>query len=162
MTLADFYNITQRNRASLQDGGVTVMTEVVGKRAIEIVNIQKVQLRKGKAADGGYLPRYRDDPFFKTMAQAIAYESWKAQWSHPEKPREVMDFFINGYYYSSLQLSIRGHEFVIDSNASFAASVEGKANGIGLNMESKMLFMKNYGREDVILILSDITGIPRR
>ena len=113
---------------------------VVSMMRNDIVLLNQGQMLDGERKDGRYLPRYVDDPYFKSQASALRYQAWKKNISPSKtKPEGVMDFFINGAYHSTLKMSIIGkdyYELLTDSRIS--QSVDSKTSGshLGLNPKS--------------------------
>jgi hypothetical protein len=114
--------------------------EAIVKNTEEIEAMNRGQLLKGINTDGELLPRYIDDPYFKTPEQALRYQAWKSNISpDSSKPKEVMDFYINGQFHNTIELTANGNEFKIDSDSDISNSVEGKTGGkaIGLSPENE-------------------------
>jgi len=120
-----------------------LMNHVLIKRNVNeyIVFLNKQQLLLGKDAIGDDLMRYVDDPFFKSMNQAIAYQNWKSKIS-PNKSKnvQVMDFYINGYFHNSIDIDIFNDSLNIFSNTDIEVSFENKTHnqGFGLNDYSRI------------------------
>jgi hypothetical protein len=140
----------------------TLLGETVNELKIEIEDTQREQMRKGQNSDGGYLPRYVDDPYFKSIQAAKNYENWKAQWSHPEKPRGVMDFFIDGTFHNTVRVVVKRSVFDFKSSSSIESSIRAKTGDkvLALNRESKDEFMKEHGWGVFVKKVSRQTGHP--
>jgi hypothetical protein len=70
----------------------------------EIDNLIREQLLLGTDGNGDSLPRYVDDPFFKSLEHAKAYQKWKEKVSpNPAKDKEVMDLYINGTFHNTIK-----------------------------------------------------------
>lgn len=117
-----------------------LISNYVEKNKDFIIQLNREQLADGFDSDGGVLMRYVDDPYFKTREKAIAYQNWKEKISKSTtKPKEVMDFFITGYFHNEIFIKIQDDSFIIDSNADFTQSIERKTKGktFGLTEENK-------------------------
>lgn len=109
------------------------------KLQAQIIDLNQKQLLMGKGMDGEDLPRYIDDPFFKTPKAAMAYQAWKSKISpNPEKNPEVMDFFINGQFHNTISIRNNNDNFEMISNSSIKNDVQNKTNNevLGLTEES--------------------------
>lgn len=119
---------------------VNEVEEVARTKERELADANRFQLSEGKDNTGRYLPRYVDDPYFKSPAQAKAYEDWKAKVSpNREKPRDVMDFYINGFFYDSINVKIGKGTINFFTDAPFGVDVERKTNFkvLGFNPETR-------------------------
>lgn len=110
-----------------------------GKQLQEtIVSINQKQMEAGMGADGRLLPKYTDDPFFKTYEAAIRYGRWKSHIS-PNKSKDinVMDFYITGKFHSTLMVENSDTYFVLASDSQISADVQAKTSNhaLGLNKE---------------------------
>lgn len=93
----------------------------------EIVELNKQQLLDGRGADNSSLPRYEDDPFFKTQKAAKAYEAWKLKISPSKnKPAGVMDFYINGKFHDTIKMKNNSDNFLLTSDSEIASDVQSK------------------------------------
>lgn len=107
-----------------------------------LIELNKKQLSEGKGADFNDLPRYEDDPFFKTQKAAKAYEAWKAKISpNKNKPAGVMDFYIDGSFYETLQFRNEIGGFSITSNSPISKDVQTKTDSKALGISSEILTM---------------------
>jgi len=102
----------------------------------EIIELNRKQLLDGRGSDNNELPKYVDDPFFKTQKAAKAYQAWKSKVSpNPNKNAEVMDFYINGQFHSTITMKNNDDSFEMVSNSSIASDVQSKTGNeaLGLN-----------------------------
>lgn len=114
-----------------------------------LADLQKFQLSDGLNNKGGYLPRYIDDPYFTSMEAALRYQEWKNSISpNPDKPAEVMDFFINGFTYSKTKVKVRGMEMIFSNTSPWAAEIDRKTNysWLGFNEETALEAFEYYIR----------------
>lgn len=133
---------------------------ILAKRENVLAEMNVNQLASGKGADGQYLPRYRDDPYFKTPEAAIAYEDWKALISPDKsKPKGVMDFFITGYTYYSVFAKVDGRKIKHGASVPFENSIDTKAPfAFGLNQDSLNSLWANIVRRELIITIKRKTG----
>lgn len=117
-----------------------IFITVISKNGIStfIADLNRGQLIEGEGADGNNLLRYVDDPFFKSKAQALAYQKWKERISPSgSKPKDVADFYINGYFHNSIYTKIDADYFSLKSDVDFANDIMRKEkDALGLNNES--------------------------
>lgn len=101
--------------ARLEAVDIEVMVEDILQDLLEyLADLNRWQLSRGLNKDGDYLPRYIDDPYFDNPRQAYGYQKWKESISpNKQKPKEVMDFFINGYSYDHIQVKAQGKKLDI-------------------------------------------------
>lgn len=106
-----------------------------------LADLNRWQLSKGLNSEGEYLPRYLDDPYFETKAQAYGYQKWKESISpNKQKPKEVMDFFINGYSYDHIQVKAQAKKLNIFADPlPWADEIDQKTGNkaLGLSPESR-------------------------
>lgn len=110
----------------------------------EIIRLNKEQLLEGKGADFNDLPKYIDDPFFKTIKAAKAYQKFKEKISpnpHGVKPIGVMDFYITGEFHNSIKVINSLTEFKLVSDSDIAQDVQFKTGGQALGLSSESLDM---------------------
>lgn len=103
------------------------------------VKLNLNQLLSGEGGDNQSLPRYVDDPYFKTKEAALRYQAWKAKISpNSKKPQDVMDFYINGRFHGTIFSDVRDSKLIFDSTSEIKNSVLSKTDGaaLGLNTES--------------------------
>jgi hypothetical protein len=119
--------------------------QYLGKKALKdrelkksIADLNREQLLSGRGADGEYLPRYVDDPYFKSVESATRYEQWKATISIGEKPTGVMDFYIDGTFHRTIKFVKDDEGFTTKSDSSIISSVQSKTNNqaLGINETS--------------------------
>ena len=139
---------------------VALVSDIARDNSIMIADANRLRLTEGKNAEGGYLPKYIDDPYFKTIAQAKGYEAYKAKISpNKNKPREIMDFYINGYTHSNIVATVSGAEIQTTVKTGWAQHLE-EVEALGINPESarelwNFAFMPLLCEE-----ISNRTGIP--
>jgi len=116
-----------------------IFITVVSKEGVKdfVVDLNLGQLIEGRGSDNRSLPRYVDDPYFKTVQQAKAYEAWKSSISPSKtKPKGVMDFYINGRFHSTIKADAKGDSLDIYSNSNIYDSVNNKTKGKALGLDS--------------------------
>lgn len=89
------------------------------------------QLFRGRAASGEYIsPKYSEDSYFKSRAAAERYASFKQQTTpHPDRPRDVPNLYINGFFHSGITAKVYNGKIYYDNRVSNAASVESHYGG---------------------------------
>lgn len=118
-----------------------ILHDIIEKDTLKegIVELNKKQLLTGKGSDNKDLPKYIDDPFFKTPKAALAYQAWKSKVSpNTEKNPEVMDFYITGQFHNTIRVKNNEDSFEMVSDSDIKDNVESKTNdaALGLNDES--------------------------
>lgn len=139
--------------------------EVSMQHETDFENLNKRQLSAGKNRQGGYLPKYSDDPYFTTIEAAMKYERWKAHVSpNPEKPTGVMDFFISGKFHRNIVAEVNGMNLTMSNNTEFASSIDAKTNNtaLGLNSESVAIAWELFIKPYLLRSISEKTGIGYR
>lgn len=105
-----------------------IISEVVRENENDILTNVKDSLWDGKSGSGEDLMPFVQDPFFKTQDQAIAYMNWKnANFPNPNRNPNSPNLFINGYFYSTLEVDISGDQFMVVS----------KDNALGIDVIRK-------------------------
>ncbi len=105
----------------------------------QLADMQRFQMSEGKGRDGGYMLRYRDDPYFQSLAGALAYERWKMKISpNNEKPAEYADFIIRGDFYSTINVQVTNNfiDFYSDSHIASDINAKTRNTAFGLNEAS--------------------------
>lgn len=105
----------------------------------ELESLNKKQLLSGLGSDGQLLPRYVDDPYFKSIPAALRYQAWKARISpNKSKPVGVMDLFITGQFHSTIKAENKAVEIVMKSESDIASDVQRKTSNkaLGISKES--------------------------
>ena len=128
------------NVLSLDEEKIQIFVFSKGEVQVFSADLNRRQLLAGENSADGSLPLYVDDPFFKTLAAAERYASWKSNISpNTEKPKGVMDFYINGAFHKTIQGVMKNNELIIKSDSDIANSIMGKTRGLalGLNLESR-------------------------
>lgn len=82
----------------------------------DILTNVKDSLWNGKSGSGEDLMPFVQDPFFKTTDQAIGYMNWKnAIAPNPNRNPASPNLYINGYFYSTLEVDVSGGEMTVTS-----------------------------------------------
>src|ERR1044072_4341163 len=99
MTIRQLYNKVE----ALDTDAIAL--ESIDETTDEIRNYKITQLLDGKNSTGGDMTTYMSDPFFRTPEAAAKYSRWKDEIS-PKSNRKsgVKNYFINGYFYDSIQV----------------------------------------------------------
>ena len=121
----------------------TVAIVVNNKTTLE--DIQRDQMLSGKDKNGEWLrPFYSENPYFKKPGAAYRYAKWKSHISpNKQKPFDVPDLFIVGFYHKSVEINISGDKFKFRGTAPFAFNVENvHKTALGLNLDSRTIFIK--------------------
>ena len=136
--------------------GKKVFVEKTLKKSIADLN--REQLLKGQGADGESLPRYVDDPWFKSTESALRYQKWKSYISPGDKPIDVMDFFIDGTFHKTIKFKKDEEGFFTISNSEIVGSVQSKTNNnaLGINDESLEQIMPEIIKYAQELLLQDL------
>lgn len=116
-----------------------ILKEILDDQVLEakIIELNKNQMLAGIGSDGQALPRYVDDPFFKSIEAAERYAAWKEKISpNKSKDVEVMDFYITGQFHSTIEMKNEDTYFIMSSDSQIKDSVKSKAEALGLNQES--------------------------
>jgi len=96
-----------------------IISEVVSENENDILTNVKDSLWDGKSGSGEDLLHFVQDPFFKTQDQAIAYMNWKnAKFPNPNRNPNSPNLFINGYFYSTLEVDLAGDQITVLSRDS--------------------------------------------
>jgi hypothetical protein len=95
-------------------------------------------------------PTYFQDPFFKSQEAAQRYSDWKDRISpKTSRKRGVPNLWINGFFHSTISISVNGQSIMYDSTFSGADDIERKfAKIYGLNAEMRKEYIKNFLRPD--------------
>ena len=128
-------------------------------------NLNRLQLSQGKNRMGGYLPKYTDDPYFKTIEAAQKYQRWKSYVSpNKDKPADVMDFFIVGKYHKSIIAEVNGMDLTTRANVDFASSIDSKTGNtaLGINPNSAAIAWELFIKPYLLRSVSEKTGIGYR
>ncbi len=109
--------------------------DIMQQHEQELADYNRMQLYKGLDADGNFLsPKYSEDPFFKSKESAARYAQWKKDITpDPDRPLDVPNLFINGYYHFSIIAVVRGNVVEFVSNNAIGDSIKRKykrANGL--------------------------------
>jgi len=128
----------------------------------DLGEINKVQLFDGKGNDGQNLtPSYFDDPYFKSRESAQRYSDWKDKITpNPKRQSGTPNLFINGKYYDSRSVFLRGQNIVYDATFK-GIEIEGKYAGKvdGLGGDYKKQFLDESLRQNFNKEISAATGL---
>lgn len=125
----------------------------------ELEELQKDQLMQGKGADGQYLMRISNDPYFKSRAAADKYAHWKQRLT-PETPFDRPNLFINGYTHATLKIERHGADVAFFLRAPWADDVAAKYHNqeMGLNKDSREWFHVRILRPALVNKYSSMLG----
>jgi hypothetical protein len=120
-----------------------VMREIMNDPIIkaQVLDMNREQLLSGHGADGEDLPRYVDDPYFKSKESAERYRDWKRNISpNSDKDPEVMDFFITGLFHNTIQVKAASEGIQLYSTSPIIKDVQQKTNdnALGITRENKI------------------------
>jgi len=98
-----------------------IITDVVAENAPLLGEINLSQLYAGKTRLGKDLsPTYQEDPYFNDkggLPAARAYSDWKDRITPSSERRPgVPNLVINGFYYASRKVEVKGGKLVYDSS----------------------------------------------
>ncbi len=110
------------------------------------IKLNRAQLLRGLSSTGGQLlPKYSEDPYFKTKAAALHYARWKHK-INPLAPYDAPTLFINGYTHSHILMTLGDDKatLYVDGTVEWAAELETKYRGLhlGLNPDSHTKYRK--------------------
>ena len=121
------------------------------------------QLMAGENNKGQPLsPKYSEDPYFKTAAQAQAYARWKKR-LFPETPFDTPNLIINGFTHSSLQVNVSRNQIRFQFGVKWASDLESKYKGteLGLSPESKATAYNDIVQPDIVNTICQVTGAKK-
>jgi len=122
-----------------------ICVDVIVENKDELLALNKEQLLEGKNNEGGDMPSYLNDPYFKSLKSAQAYSDWKDEITpNPKRKKGVMNLFIVGTYHDSIELTIEGLK--INYQASFLGpEIESKHPNIyGLGPEKRIEYKEKF------------------
>lgn len=112
----------------------------------QILIKNKQQLMEGIKEDGSEItPSYLNDPYFKTKEAAQRYSNWKDKITPNNKRKPgTPNLYINGFYYNTIKINVRGEKIIIESKESIGEKIEKKYGDAiyGLNEENKQSYIK--------------------
>ena len=131
-----------------------VIRDVCSNHSQEILEMVRMQLLEGKAANGENLrPSYSEDlqpgGFFKSRESAKRYADWKLTISYPaqvHRDPDTPNLYINGKFHSELDLKVGDSEMKVDGSTSYADRIMdkyGKQN-FGLTDDNCKLLVSDY------------------
>lgn len=138
--------------------------DIILRHAAEAEELQRDQMQRGLDADGEYIrPFYSENPYFKTRKQARDYAEWKQRISPgSDRPMDVPNLFINGFYQYSLHLQVSGtkYDFASDVAEKLANEIESvHKNVIGLNPEYRQQFYFRIVRKEMKKLIEEKLGL---
>lgn len=138
------------------------LVTIVENNVATLADLQREQMLEGRSVDGDYIrPFYSEDPYFKTAEAAKHYAEWKQRISpHPDRPLDVPNLFINGYFHKSLFAKVSGSEFTITTNVELGEKVfDEHENAQGLNEEKRQEFAQTITLPAITKVLEEKTGL---
>jgi len=135
--------------------------ESIDETTSEIRDYQLKQLLDGKNSTGSDMTSYLTDPYFRTPEAAAKYSKWKDEIS-PKSNRKsgVKNYFINGYFYNSIEVKRAGDRIVTASAVPLGQKIEAKEPYIfGLSPQSKSEFIPLVLRPRFNAKLSALLGL---
>jgi hypothetical protein len=123
-----------------------------------VADLNREQLLSGRGADGELLPRYVDDPWFKSPESALRYQKWKSTISPGEKPADVMDFYIDGTFHRTIKFRKDDEGITTISESQIVGSVQRKTSNqaLGLNDKSIEKILPEFTEYVQDLLLKDL------
>lgn len=135
------------------------LVTVVAANPNAIADANRDKLLKGKDREGNYMPRYDQDPYFKTIAQARGYEVYKSKVSpNSEKPREVKDYYINGWTHQHIHTQMEGDSVKTWADTPWEDHIE-RDKGLGINPDSVRELWTYFWRPKFLATTTDRTGM---
>jgi hypothetical protein len=116
---------------------------IVDDKKEELVMLQKEQMLEGRGFDGDWIrPFYSENPFFKSAASALRYAEWKQRITpNPQRPLDVPNLFITGYFHDSIEAKMSGRAFILQPTNSFGEDVVSvHENAMGLDYDKRVTF----------------------
>lgn len=104
-----------------------------------IVELNRAQLWDGERADGkSIVPRYSQDPYFKTKQAAAEYAAWKQRITpSPVRDSDTPNLYINGYFHRSIIAEKEKDTIKVSSGVKLGQELDQKYKNIfGLNKGS--------------------------
>jgi hypothetical protein len=137
------------------------MDTIVNTYADQLGDLQREQWYEGKDRDGNWIrPLYTEDPFFETPKQALAYAKWKQKITpNPNRPLEVPNLIINGYFYSTIKPKVEGRVFDFDTNEFGDDVLADHPNAAGLDPEKRLEFADTFTMPEIRFSLFEKTGL---
>lgn len=137
--------------------------QVIVKEHVDAIpDLQREQMLRGIDNEGNYIrPFYSESPYFKTPEAARNYAAWKEKISpKTDRPADVPNLYINGYYQRGIGADISGSAYRITSGSKIAGEVEGlHQKVIGLNIQSRLDFIDNITRPVISKVVFQKLGL---
>lgn len=139
----------------------SMANDITLKHQAEIVKDVKGQLWNGQNPDGSAIsPSYLDDPFFKTRKAAEWYAKWKysGRWGqNTTRSIDTPNLYINGYFYSSLNVKVDNGSFEIGSTWPEVGGKYSRALGLSIGHGNEII--DQYVRPEFHQIIEQKTGL---
>ncbi len=120
-----------------------IATAITERNKDHVTSKVKNQLWNGQKPDGSPItPSYLDDPFFKTRKQAEGYANWKFSGGYGRnttRSKYTPNLYINGYFYSGIDLTINNGSFEVVSHWAEVGSKYKDALGISKTNAEKVI-----------------------
>lgn len=133
--------------------------KIVEANADSIIDFQQAQMYEGIGGDGEYIrPFYSEDPYFKKPGAALAYAQWKQRITpNPNRPLDVPNLFINGYFYKSLTAVFSDNVYSVRSKNNLGEKVFAEhPNAEGLSPKNSQEFAETITIPEFTKILDKI------
>lgn len=118
-----------------------IIVDVLTDEKQHILDLNREQLYDGKNSEGIDLsPTYYEDPYFKSLEQAVGYSDWKDKITpNPRRTQGVANLFINGFFYKSIDVTINKDGLRFNSSFDDENEISNKYGGniFGLDDENK-------------------------
>lgn len=139
----------QLNKSLIDFDIKTAAVDSVRATKETIIDYNKHQLLRGKTSNGNFLsPKYSEDPYFKSRESALRYATWKKSIEPAtDKPFDVPNLFITGYFHGSIKIRVDQKDYRIYSEVPLSVDIENKfgdENIYGLNDESRREYIPEF------------------
>lgn len=130
--------------------GNTLIKQVVQDFDVEITELNKDQLKKGKKKDNSSLGTYRPFTIEERLKRGLQVS--------------FVDLRFTGSFQDNMKLAIKGSTFDFTSTDKKSDMLADKYGDLifGLTEENKEEFMRRYGKEALVEKISNATGIGTR
>jgi hypothetical protein len=118
-----------------------IASAALSKHTDDMAEMTRQQLLEGKLSTGKDIsPTYLEDPYFKSKDAAQRYSDWKDKITPNQKRKKgVPNLIITGPFHNSIQVDIKGEDFVYQSSFKNSADILNKFSEdiFGLTEDSK-------------------------
>lgn len=140
-----------------------IIYQVVKGSEEDLLDLQREQMYDGKTNQGVDIrPSYLEDPYFEgDLQRAQAYSDWKDDITpNPRRNPGTPNLFINGFYYSSITVTVLPDTIVFKSRWAEGDDIERKFKNIyGLGGNIKVIYLRDYISPVLKQRIEDVTGL---